>query len=39
MPTVVQDQGWKELTAWFAEGKPTAEVLRAIDAVVAVAGS
>ena len=27
MPTVVQDQGWKQLTAWFAEGKPTRAAL------------
>jgi alpha-glucoside transport system substrate-binding protein len=32
MPTVVQDEEWKQLTAWFAEGKPTRDVLRAIDA-------
>lgn len=32
MPPVVQDEEWKQLTAWFAEDRPTAEVLRAIDA-------
>ena len=32
MPQVVQDEEWKQLTAWFAEGKPMRDVLRAIDA-------
>jgi alpha-glucoside transport system substrate-binding protein len=32
MPQVVQEEEWKQLTAWFAEGKPTSAVLRAIDA-------
>jgi alpha-glucoside transport system substrate-binding protein len=32
MPQVVQEEEWKQLTAWFAEGKPMREVLRAIDA-------
>jgi alpha-glucoside transport system substrate-binding protein len=32
MPQVVQEAEWKELTAWFADGKPMREVLHAIDA-------
>jgi alpha-glucoside transport system substrate-binding protein len=31
MPQVVQEEEWKQLTAWFAEDKPTREVLRTID--------
>jgi alpha-glucoside transport system substrate-binding protein len=32
MPQVVQEEEWRQLTAWFAEGKPTRDVLTAIDA-------
>ncbi len=32
MPDAVQSVEWKQLTAWFAEDKPTRDVLRAIDA-------
>ena len=32
MPDAVQNVEWKQLTAWFAEAKPTRDVLRAIDA-------
>ena len=32
MPDAVQNAEWKQLTAWFAEAKPTRDVLRAIDA-------
>lgn len=32
MPEAVQAAEWKELTAWYAEAKPTSDVLRAIDA-------
>ena len=32
MPDAVQTAEWKQLTAWFAEDKPTRDVLRAIDA-------
>jgi alpha-glucoside transport system substrate-binding protein len=32
MPDAVQNAAWKQLTAWFAEAKPTRDVLQAIDA-------
>jgi hypothetical protein len=32
MPDAAQNFEWKQLTAWFAEAKPTREVRRAIDA-------
>jgi alpha-glucoside transport system substrate-binding protein len=32
MPEAVQNAEWKQLTAWFAEAKPTRDVLRTIDA-------
>jgi alpha-glucoside transport system substrate-binding protein len=32
MPIAVQNVEWKQLTAWFAEAKPTRDVLQAIDA-------
>ena len=32
MPQVVQEEAWRQLTAWFAEGKPSRAVLQAIDA-------
>jgi alpha-glucoside transport system substrate-binding protein len=32
MPQVVQEEEWNQLTAWFAEAKPTRDVLRAVDA-------
>lgn len=32
MPDAVQTAEYKQLTAWFAEAKPTRDVLRAIDA-------
>ena len=32
MPDAVQSAEWKQLTAWFAEDKPTRDVLRDIDA-------
>jgi alpha-glucoside transport system substrate-binding protein len=31
MPDAVQKVEWKQLTAWFAEAKPTRDVLQAID--------
>ena len=31
MPVAVQAEEWRQLTKWFAEGKPTRAVLRAVD--------